>query len=53
VKNGLTDWDFINLRAEANSCFLYTEGNDIILEKPVEQVDPVKIIVAGYRPQRL
>ena len=48
VKNGLNDWDFINVRAEANGCFVYTEKNVITLDKPTEQFDPLKIITARY-----
>ncbi|OLY94240.1 Uncharacterized conserved protein, implicated in type VI secretion and phage assembly [Cnuella takakiae] len=48
VKNGLSNWDFINLRAEANGCFLYTEGEAVVLEKPREQVDPLKVLTARY-----
>lgn len=48
VKNGLNDWDFINVRAEANGCFVYTEKDVITLDKPTPQLNPEKIITARY-----
>jgi len=48
VKNVLNDWDFINVRAEANGCFIYTEKDTITIDKPTIQTDPGKIITAKY-----
>ncbi len=48
VKNGITDWDFINIRAEANGIYIRTEGAGIILERPSVGQDPLKTIHAGY-----
>lgn len=46
VKNGISDWDFMNVRAEANGCFLYTESDKVILDMPTEEPDPTRIISA-------
>ncbi len=46
VKTGINDWDFINIRAEANSCFVYTEKDDVVLDKPSMVPDPMKTISA-------
>lgn len=48
VKNGLNDWDFINIRAEANGCFIYTEKDTVTIDKPTQEFDPTKIITAQY-----
>lgn len=48
VKNGLNDWDFINLRAEANGCFIYTEKDTVTIDKPTQEFDPTRIITAQY-----
>jgi Rhs element Vgr protein len=48
VKNGLNDWDFINVRAEANGCFIYTEKDTVTIDKPTQEFDPAKIITAQY-----
>lgn len=34
VKNQVNDWDFVNLKAEANSCFLYTENETVQVVYP-------------------
>lgn len=48
VKNEVSDWDFINLRAEANSCFVFTENETIYVDKPTVEINPLKIITANY-----
>jgi Type VI secretion system/phage-baseplate injector OB domain len=48
AKNLLTDWDYANLRAEANGTFLHTEGDKIFLEKPMVGLDPSKVVQATY-----
>lgn len=48
VKNMLNDWDFINVRAEANGCFLFTERDTVTIDKPTQEFDPTKIISAQY-----
>ncbi len=48
VKHQVSDWDFINLRAEANSCFVYTEKDSVYIDKPVMEINPLKIITAKY-----
>ncbi|MBX3257541.1 MAG: hypothetical protein KF862_25670 [Chitinophagaceae bacterium] len=48
VKNGINDWDFINLRAEANGCFVYTEKDTVTIDRPTQEFDPVKVITAQY-----
>ncbi len=40
TKTGTTDWDFLNMRAEANGCYVYTEGNKIILHDPAAPATP-------------
>ncbi len=34
VKHRISDWDYINLRAEMNSCYVYTENEEIIILSP-------------------
>jgi len=48
VKNGMNDWDFINVRAEANGCFIYTEKDTVTIDKPTQEFDPTKVIMAQY-----
>jgi Rhs element Vgr protein len=48
VKHEVSDWDFINLRAEANSCFVFTDNETIYVDKPTVEVNPLKIITANY-----
>jgi hypothetical protein len=48
VKHELNDWDFINIRAEANACFVYTEKDVIYIDKPTPELDPTKIISVNY-----
>lgn len=48
IKNGMNDWDFINVRAEANGCFIYTEKDKVTIDKPTQEFDPTKVITAAY-----
>jgi uncharacterized protein involved in type VI secretion and phage assembly len=48
VKNGINDWDFINVRAEANGCFIYTEKDTVTIDKPTVEPNPLNIITAKY-----
>ncbi|WP_276484828.1 phage baseplate assembly protein V [Paraflavitalea pollutisoli] len=48
VKNGMNDWDFINVRAEANGCFVFTEKDTVTIDKPTQEFDPTKVITATY-----
>ena len=48
VKHEVSDWDFVNLRAEANSCFVFTEKETIYVDKPTIELNPLKIITANY-----
>lgn len=48
AKNQITDWDYANLRAEANGTYLHTEGDKIYLEKPIVGLDPLKTLQATY-----
>ncbi len=48
VKNDLNDWDFINIRAEANGCFVFTEKDNVVIDKPTPQSDPAKQINISY-----
>lgn len=48
VKYEVSDWDFINVRAEANACFVYTEKDTIYVDKPSQEIDPAKIITANF-----
>lgn len=50
VKHEISDWDYINLRAEANGCFVYTETetDTIVIDKPTVELNPLNIIKATY-----
>ncbi|MBP6624036.1 MAG: hypothetical protein KA198_02625 [Chitinophagaceae bacterium] len=48
VKSGFTDWDFINMRAEANLSFVYTEPDIVVVEKPILSLEPAKQVSAIY-----
>ncbi len=48
VKSGLSDWDFINSRAEANLCFVYTEPDQLVIEKPMLSADVLKQVNVNY-----
>lgn len=48
VKHEISDWDFINVRAEANACFVYTEKDVVYIDKPTPEFDPAKIITANF-----
>ncbi|MES2796715.1 MAG: phage baseplate assembly protein V [Bacteroidota bacterium] len=48
VKNEISDWDFINLRAEANGCFVFTEKDKVLIDKPKQALDPTAIIPVKY-----
>ncbi len=48
VKHEVSDWDFINVRAEANSCFVFTENQTIYVDKPTIEINPLKMITANY-----
>lgn len=34
VKHRISDWDYINQRAEKNSCYIYTENQEVIIISP-------------------
>ena len=48
VKNDISDWDYINVRAEANTCFVYTEKDTVYIDKPTLELNPEKIINVNY-----
>lgn len=48
VKHQITDWDFINLKAEANSCFLYSENEKVQVVYPKVSTNPLDIFTAKY-----
>ncbi len=48
VKHEICDWDYINLRAEANGCFVYTENDTIYIDKPTIDLNPLNIVKATY-----
>ncbi len=48
VKHEISDWDYINLRAEANGCFVFTENDKIYIDKPTLELNPLNIINANY-----
>jgi len=48
VKHEVSDWDFINVRTEANSCFVFTENQTIYVDKPTIEINPLKMITANY-----
>ena len=48
VKHEISDWDYINLRAEANGCFVYTENDTIHIDKPTVELNPLNVFKATY-----
>lgn len=48
VKHEICEWDYINLRAEANGCFVYTENDAIYVDKPTIDLNPLNIFRAAY-----
>jgi phage protein D len=48
VKHEICDWDYINLRAEANGCFVYTENDTIYIDKPTIDLNPLNTFKAAY-----
>lgn len=48
VKHEISDWDYINLRAEANGCFIYTENNTLFIDKPTVEINPLNIYRAAH-----
>jgi phage protein D len=48
VKHEICDWDYINLRAEANGCFVYTKNDTIYIDKPTIDFNPINIFKAAY-----
>ena len=48
VKHEICDWDYINLRSEANGCFIYTEKDAIYIDKPTIDLNPLNIVKATY-----
>lgn len=48
IKAHYTDWDYANLRAEANGTFIHTQGDKLIVEKPMLGLDPTKTVQAQY-----
>ncbi len=47
VQYNCTDWDFINMRAEANGWLLFTTNDGIIAKKPDLSADPVLLVATG------
>lgn len=48
VKHQINDWDFINLKAEANGCFIYSENETVHLVYPNLESNPLNIFTAKY-----
>lgn len=47
IQYNCTDWDFINMRAEANGWLLFTTPEGIIAKKPDFAADPVLLVASG------
>ena len=47
VQYNCSDWDFINLRAEANGWLLFTSNDGIVAKKPDMGADPALLIANG------
>lgn len=47
VQYNCTDWDFINMRAEANGWLLFTTADGIVAKKPDLSADPVLLVASG------
>lgn len=47
VQYNCTDWDFINMRAEANGWLLFTTADGIVAKKPDLGADPVLLVASG------
>lgn len=48
VKHQINDWDFINIKAEANSCFIYSENETVRVVYPKIATNPLNIFTAKY-----
>ena len=48
VKHEVSDWDYVNLRAEANGCFVFTENDTVQIDKPTIEINPLNIFKAVY-----
>lgn len=48
VKHQVSDWDFINLKAEENSCFIYSENESVQVVYPKLETNPLNIFTAKY-----
>ena len=46
VQYNCSDWDFINLRAEANGWLLFTSNDGIVVKKPDMSADPVLLVAS-------
>lgn len=53
VQYNCTDWDFINLRAEAMGALLYTSPNGIVVTEPDADAQPALSLINGYNLQQL
>lgn len=47
VQYNCSDWDFINLRAEANGWLLFTSNEGIVVKKPDMSADPALLVASG------
>ncbi|HTO14880.1 MAG TPA: phage baseplate assembly protein V [Edaphocola sp.] len=48
VKHQLSDWDYINQTAEANSCFIYSENETVHIVYPKIVNNPLDIFTVNY-----
>lgn len=53
VQYNCTDWDFVNMRAEAAGLILCTTADGLIAQAPELSADPVMTIQSGYTLTRL
>lgn len=53
VQYNCTDWDFINMRAEANGWLLFTTTDGIVAKKPDLNVAPVLLVASGDSIQEI
>lgn len=53
VQYNCTDWDFINMRAEANGWLLFTTTDGIVAKKPNLNASPVLLVASGDSIQEI
>lgn len=48
VKYQVSDWDFINLKAEVNGCFIYSENDVVQVVYPKLEANPLDMFTVRY-----